>query len=119
MTQPESNDTSWTFVALACGSVLATGLMGGSMPYLVAHGVLSPSKLRLLSLMNCFAGGVLLAAGMAHMLPDAMEDAQTLQISTTPTPFIFFMIGILLPFTVEKSGSECRLRAASPSAAAH
>mmetsp|Transcript_19602 Transcript_19602/g.36900 ORF Transcript_19602/g.36900 Transcript_19602/m.36900 type:complete len:460 (-) Transcript_19602:175-1554(-) len=91
------------FIVLAALVYFCVGLFGGTGPYALgtsAH--LSRAKIRLFSTLNCLSGGVLLAAGFVHMLPDMMEDARLLNTSG-PSPFVVAMLGLLIPFLCEKS----------------
>eukprot|EP00468_Gymnochlora_sp_CCMP2014_P010016 CAMPEP_0167747078 /NCGR_PEP_ID=MMETSP0110_2-20121227/4076_1 /TAXON_ID=629695 /ORGANISM="Gymnochlora sp., Strain CCMP2014" /LENGTH=388 /DNA_ID=CAMNT_0007631929 /DNA_START=104 /DNA_END=1270 /DNA_ORIENTATION=+ len=63
---------------------------------------LSRLKIKLFSTLNCFSGGVLLAAGFVHMFPDMLEDARRLHLDE-PSPMIAAMVGLLIPFLIEKS----------------
>mmetsp|Transcript_36879 Transcript_36879/g.71467 ORF Transcript_36879/g.71467 Transcript_36879/m.71467 type:complete len:453 (+) Transcript_36879:112-1470(+) len=91
------------FIVLAAILYFAVGLFGGTGPYAIgASAHLSRAKIRLFSTLNCLSGGVLLAAGFVHMLPDMMEDARTLKASG-PSPFVIAMLGLLIPFLCEKS----------------
>jgi len=73
-------------------------------------GGLLPLKLRvrdrLLSWGNTLSGGVFLAAGFTHMLSEAVEGFEKLDIHQSigsfPLPYVLCMLGILLTFFVEK-----------------
>ena len=58
---------------------------------------------------NAFSGGVMLTTGLVHILADALE----ISVSTNETkhlkdgilpPLVLCVVGILIPFTLEKSG---------------
>mmetsp|Transcript_23089 Transcript_23089/g.37084 ORF Transcript_23089/g.37084 Transcript_23089/m.37084 type:complete len:436 (+) Transcript_23089:62-1369(+) len=90
-------------VAVSCGVFFIVGVVGGLGPYAIgATNRLSRSNIRLFSTLNCFSGGVLLAAGFMHMLPDQLEDASKLGVSNV-TAMMLAMVGILIPFLLEKS----------------
>ena len=48
----------------------------------------------------------MLGAGFLHMLVDATDDLSTLEVfnSTTFLPHLLSVVGILIPFALEKSG---------------
>eukprot|EP00808_Paulinella_micropora_P016815 g50933.t1 len=77
---------------------------GGCAPYIIApSSELTRRQVMILSAGNCFSGGVLLAAGLVHMLPDCINDAWVWFHWEGPTPYLFVMLGVLIPFMVEKS----------------
>jgi len=77
--------------------IFATGLIGGLLPLKLRV------KDRLLSLGNTLSGGVFLSAGIAHMLPEAVEGFEKLDLQTKlPVAYIFCMLGMLGTFFVEK-----------------
>jgi zinc transporter ZupT len=49
---------------------------------------------------NAFAGGVMLAAGLVHMLSDAIRDYD----GGPRTPLILCFVGVMIPFALEKGG---------------
>ncbi|GBG33974.1 Zinc transporter ZIP1 [Hondaea fermentalgiana] len=67
-----------------------------------------------LSLGNAFAGGIMLATGMAHILGDAIKESLRVShadlLNTTSienaiyVPIVYCLLGILVPFFLEKSG---------------
>jgi len=77
--------------------ILVTGLGGGLLPLKLRV------KDRLLSLGNTLSGGVFLAAGIAHMFPEAVEGFEKLELETNlPLPYLFCMFGMLGTFFFEK-----------------
>ena len=50
----------------------------------------------------------MLGAGFLHMLVDASDDLSTLEVfnSTTFLPHLLSVVGILIPFALEKSGTS-------------
>ncbi|GAB5367429.1 hypothetical protein AAMO2058_001229400 [Amorphochlora amoebiformis] len=94
---------SSTFIAIACVTFLAVGTIGGMIPYaLRVHSQLSQRQMMIFSVLNCLSGGVLLAAGFIHMLPNMLEDGEKLKLSF-PTSMLSCMLGLLIPFLIEKS----------------
>ncbi|KAL1510441.1 hypothetical protein AB1Y20_006748 [Prymnesium parvum] len=86
-------------------ALLLISLAGLALPFgLVNHPWLLSCSGFLLSIGNTFSGGVMLAVGMMHMLPDAMEALH----STTPNAsFVGCALattGVMLPLFLEKSG---------------
>jgi len=77
--------------------ILVTGLGGGLLPLKLRV------KDRLLSLGNTLSGGVFLAAGIAHMFPEAVEGFEKLELETNlPLAYLFCMFGMLGTFFFEK-----------------
>jgi zinc transporter 1/2/3 len=71
------------------------GFTGGLLP-------LKRSIPWLLSLGNCFSGGVFLGAGLIHMLAEAVEGMREIGPQYEKQAYIYFIVGILLPFAVER-----------------
>jgi len=77
--------------------IAITALAGGLLPLKLRV------KDRLLSLGNVLSGGIFLAAGFTHMLPEAVEGFKELELlENVPLPYILCMFGILLTFFIEK-----------------
>lgn len=53
-----------------------------------------------MALGNAFAGGVMLAAGLVHMLNEALQDYD----GNPRAPLLMCLMGILVPFALEKGG---------------
>jgi len=86
-----------TFKIKCLIAILVTGLGGGLLPMKLRV------KDRLLSLGNTLSGGVFLAAGIAHMFPEAVEGFEKLELKTTiPLAYVFCMSGMLGTFFFEK-----------------
>lgn len=49
------------------------------------------------------AGGILLGAAFCHLLPDLVHAGLAVGIAATPTPYLFVMLGLLLPYVLEQS----------------
>jgi len=82
-----------TFKIKCLIAILVTGLGGGLLPMKLRV------KDRLLSLGNTLSGGVFLAAGIAHMFPEAVEGFEKLELKTTiPLAYVFCMSGMLGTF---------------------
>jgi len=79
--------------------ILATGLSFGLFPLKVGD---SPKHTQLFSYGAAFAGGVFLAAGLVHMLPDANNNLATLKLGF-PIAFFIAGLGFLLVFGIEKA----------------
>ena len=76
---------------------LAIALVGGLLPTRRQY---SPS---VLSLGNCFSGGIFLSAAFLHMLQESVEGFATLPLKTHfPMAMFCTLLGILLPFFIEK-----------------
>lgn len=81
----------------AIAITLAIALAGGLLP---TRHKFSPS---LLSLGNCFSGGIFISAAFLHMLQESVEGFSTLPLKTHfPLAMFCTVLGILLPFFVEK-----------------
>lgn len=76
---------------------LAIALVGGLLP------LKRQSSATFLSLGNCFSGGIFISAGFLHMLHESVEGFSNLPFKTHfPLAMFFTVIGILLPFFIEK-----------------
>ncbi len=77
--------------------IAITALAGGLLPLKLRV------RDRLLSFGNVLSGGIFLAAGFTHMLPEAVEGFKQLELlENLPLPYILCMFGILLTFFIEK-----------------
>jgi len=93
----ETAENLTTFKMKCLLAILVTGLCGGLLPLKLRV------KDRLLSLGNTLSGGVFLAAGIAHMFPEAVEGFEKLELGTNlPVAYIFCMFGMLGTFFFEK-----------------
>lgn len=76
---------------------LVIALAGGLLP---TRRKISPT---VLSLGNCFSGGIFISAAFLHMLQESVEGFATLPIKTHfPLAMLCTVIGILIPFFIEK-----------------
>jgi len=70
-----------------------------------------------LALGNSFSGGVFVCVGLAHLLPDAVENFAPLENISVPIPYFMALAGFLLVFFVENillgSGSQSEVVAFS------
>jgi zinc transporter ZupT len=89
--------TGWKLAALAALLVLA--LLGGAVPLLWKRLRDSPVAL---SHLNTFSGGVFFAMALGHLLPDAVEAFEKLNISFRATPYTIALGGYLFILFVEK-----------------
>ena len=81
----------------AIAITLIIALAGGLLP---TRRQLSPS---LLSLGNCFSGGIFISAAFLHMLQESVEGFSTLPLKTHfPLAMFCTVLGILIPFFIEK-----------------
>jgi len=72
------------------------GFAGGILPQFKRESA------KLLGFGNCFSGGVFLAAALVHLLPEAVEGFQRLDPSYERHAYVFCLVGIFLPFLVER-----------------
>src|SRR5436190_17238055 len=84
---------------VAMAVILATGLGFGLSPLRIGQ---SPRSERFFSWGAAVAGGVFLAAGLVHMLPDAAEHLRSLEMAL-PLSFFIAGLGFLLVFGIEKA----------------
>ncbi|KAL3931163.1 MAG: hypothetical protein SGPRY_001239 [Prymnesium sp.] len=125
-------ESLFLFKAASVLALLLISWAGLAFPFLVRWipGLLRYSS-ALLSAGNAFSGGVMLATGFLHMLADASNTLQHVQVDPEsahsgklwglPIPFVvnaFSVLGIMLPLFLEKTGflvvvisksSECDL----------
>eukprot|EP01114_Cavostelium_apophysatum_P002556 TRINITY_DN12276_c0_g1_i1.p1 TRINITY_DN12276_c0_g1~~TRINITY_DN12276_c0_g1_i1.p1 ORF type:complete len:320 (-),score=45.16 TRINITY_DN12276_c0_g1_i1:55-1014(-) len=80
--------------------IMATGLVGGLLPIRLRV------KDRLLSFGNILSGGFFLAAGFTHMLAEAVEGFEKLEITfmgrELPFAYLLCMLGLLGTFFIER-----------------
>ena len=69
-------------------------------------------KAVVLSILNCFAGGVFLGVTFLHLLPDITEDWETIlsQVWTSSYPFDYFLVvlGFFLVLIIEQIAYACQ-----------
>ncbi|KAK9834708.1 hypothetical protein WJX74_008281 [Apatococcus lobatus] len=95
----ESTHTlKWVFAAV----IFLESLLGILLPFLLKSRLRLFQSPKFLSIINCFAGGVFLTFGFMHLLPDAAEDAEDLEIENYPTAYLFATVGFFLVFFVQK-----------------
>lgn len=76
---------------------LVIALAGGLLP---TRRQVSP---KILSLGNCFSGGIFISAAFLHMLQESVEGFASLPLKTHfPLAMFCTVIGILIPFFIEK-----------------
>jgi zinc transporter 1/2/3 len=76
---------------------LVIALVGGLLP---TRRQTSPT---VLSLGNCFSGGIFISAAFLHMLQESVEGFATLPLKTHfPLAMFTCVLGILIPFFIEK-----------------
>ena len=80
--------------ALAGAVLFLTALGGVMLPWVLDR----PSSHGSLSLANMFSAGVMLGAGLIHLLPDAAEGINT----DYPVAYLLFAIGLIMPLAIEK-----------------
>lgn len=97
----EAGLTAAAVLGMVLSFVLAMG--GGLAPFYFGGGAPSPAREKSMHRMNAFAGGVLMGAGFTHLLPDLVIAAVHLGLERSPTPYIFVLVGFLLPFVLENT----------------
>jgi len=84
--------------------IFLTGILGGLSPL---RRSLSEKGRRNLMLGNAFAGGIFLGAGLLHMLPDAVDNFNTLKPHIDfPYPMLIAGLGFLLVLLIDQIGSN-------------
>ncbi len=96
-----------SLVALKAGSALLLFLcawLGAELPfYLQRHRGTAASSVRVLSLCNMLAAGVMLGAGALHLLPDAGEEIrEAVPSSEYPWAHALFVLGLIGPLAIEE-----------------
>ena len=84
--------------AVASIVLFLTAYGGVMLPWVLKR----PSMGTPLSLANMFSAGVMLGAGLLHLLPDAVEEIET----EFPWANFLFAVGLLLPLAIEKMALE-------------
>lgn len=72
------------------------------MPYFLPRRRIDEPKQWWQISLNCLAGGVLLGAGATHLLPDLVAAATEAGVARQPTPYLFVVLGLLVPVVVEQ-----------------
>ena len=86
--------------------IFLTGVLGGLSPLKRS---LSERGEKTLMLGNAFAGGIFLGAGLLHMLPDAVDNFNTLKPDIDfPFPMLIAGFGFLLILLIEQIGSNSK-----------
>jgi zinc transporter ZupT len=76
---------------------LVIALAGGLLP------IRRQASATVLSLGNCFSGGIFISAAFLHMLQESVEGFSTLPLKTHfPLAMFCTVLGILIPFFIEK-----------------
>jgi hypothetical protein len=92
---PEAGTLTYKLEAMLI--IFLCAMVGGLVPLRKNTGP------RLLSLGNCFSGGIFLAAAFSHMLTEALEGFEKLEWHTEfPVIMFFTVVGILIPFFIER-----------------
>ena len=76
---------------------LIIALVGGLLP------TRRQTSAKLLSLGNCFSGGIFISAAFLHMLQESVEGFATLPLKTHfPMAMFCTLLGVLIPFFIER-----------------
>eukprot|EP01126_Amoeba_proteus_P061425 TRINITY_DN8246_c0_g3_i3.p1 TRINITY_DN8246_c0_g3~~TRINITY_DN8246_c0_g3_i3.p1 ORF type:complete len:276 (+),score=50.76 TRINITY_DN8246_c0_g3_i3:171-998(+) len=78
------------------GIIFSVSFLGGVLP------LKRQSSVSFLQLGNCFGGGVFLSAALLHMFPESVEGFSSLGNYYERHAYIFFIVGLLIPFFVER-----------------
>jgi hypothetical protein len=83
-----------TFLLSSIASITITSVLGTTTPLIMKQrGWVSTAVIEALSF---FTGGIFLGAGMLHMLPEAVREADRVQITGLWNPFSLFAVGYLV-----------------------
>lgn len=93
-----ANDVGWASKASAAGALFVESLMGIAIPLVLQS--LSGNAQWWLSLLNCFSGGVFLAAGLVHLLPHCQEAQEALGSAAASYPPLYLVLITLGYFLV-------------------
>lgn len=80
------------FKLVAILAIFAVALIGGLAPLLVKE---SPGTARFFSLGNCLAGGVFLATGLIHMLPDGLAALEEGGVAPERSHFAIALLAVI------------------------
>ena len=84
----EERQAKSQFDTISALAIFFVGMTGGFLPLLVT------SNETLTSFLNMFAGGILFAASVCHLLPDATQNPAMKRIDDDVFPLSFFVFGI-------------------------
>jgi zinc transporter ZupT len=91
------------FLLVSVAAIAAMSLLGVAVPLLLAGHSDSSWREKAIEVATYITGGVFLGAGMLHMLPEAEEEARSLDmpLPSLVNPYTAFALGYLVVYTVE------------------